>query len=139
MINTSIRDITILNFDQYCCDGILTVLQGDDLSSIPFPIRRIFTISNVPAGGQRGNHAHLHCTQVVLCLKGSVTVEIDDGQQEIVMVLENASQGIMILPGLWNKLTFKDSDTVLAVICDQPYSPEDYLRNRTVFMTLKGL
>lgn len=120
-------------------DGILTVIPDDGSSGLGISMRRVFTISGVPAGGVRGDHAHRYCTQVVVCLNGSVTIKIDDGREHLTTVLNNAERGLLIPPGLWNHLTFEGPETVIAVFCDQPYDPADYLRDRAEYQRYKSL
>ncbi len=134
---TTISSLVQLRFGQHDKDGILTVIPDQGPAGLGIAIRRVFTITGVPAGGVRGDHAHRYCTQVVVCLQGSVSIDVDDGHDRVTMVLDNASVGLSIPPGLWNRLTFAGPGTVLAVFCDQPYDPADYLRDRAEFKRFK--
>lgn len=138
MNTTTIAALTELHFGQHESDGILTVMPDQGIAGLGISIRRVFTISDVPAGGVRGDHAHRYCTQVVVCLQGSVSIDVDDGRDKVTMILGSASVGLSIPPGLWNRLTFAGPGTVLAVFCDQPYDPADYLRDRAEFKRFKG-
>ena len=75
----------------------------------------------------------------MVCLKGRVSVEVDDARDTITILMENAGEGLSIPPGLWNRLTFDGPDTVLAVFCDQPYMESDYVRDRQAYEALKGV
>jgi UDP-2-acetamido-3-amino-2,3-dideoxy-glucuronate N-acetyltransferase len=140
MNSTTIASLTTVRLQQHeGKDGALTVIPDDGPNGLGIVIRRVFTITGVPAGGMRGNHAHRDCTQVVVCLKGRVSVEVDDARDTITILMENAGEGLSIPPGLWNRLTFDGPDTVLAVFCDQPYMESDYVRDRQAYEALKGV
>lgn len=136
MINTKIDSIEAIQFNQIKNSGDLTVFPITK-SGTTIPVNRIFTISNVPVGGFRGNHAHRNCTQLVVCLNGCIELEITDGTQNKIIILTSAQNGILIPPGLWNKLKFIAPDTVLMVLCDELYDPEDYIRDWDEFIKIK--
>ncbi|MBL7938030.1 MAG: FdtA/QdtA family cupin domain-containing protein [Flavobacteriales bacterium] len=140
MNRTTIASLVNIRFQQQeGKEGSLTVIPDEGPKGLGIPIRRVFTITNVPVGGIRGDHAHRDCTQVVVCLRGRVSIEVDDARDSITVVLESAGEGLSIPPGLWNKLTLEGPDTVLAVFCDQPYAESDYLRDRREFEAFKGV
>jgi len=140
MNSTTIASLTTVRLQQHeGRDGVLTVIPDDGPFGLGIAIRRVFTITSVPAGGMRGDHAHRDCTQVVICLKGRVSIEVDDARDTITILLESAGEGLSIPPGLWNKLIFEGPDTVLAVFCDQPYAESDYVRDRFAYEAFKGV
>lgn len=140
MNNTTIASLSLIRLGQHRrTDGVLTVIPDTGPQGLGIPVRRVFTVTDVPAGGVRGNHAHRDCTQVVVCLRGRVSVRVDDGRDTITVELASADQGLSIPPGLWNHLTFDGPDTVIAVFCDQPYTEEDYLRDRRAYQAYKGV
>ncbi len=140
MNTTTIASLSILRLGQHArADGVLTVIPDDGPEGLGIPVRRVFTVTNVPAGGMRGNHAHRDCTQVVVCLRGRVSVQVDDGRSTVTVELASADQALSIPPGLWNRLIFDGPDTVIAVFCDQPYTESDYLRDRAGYEAFKGI
>lgn len=120
-------------------DGQLTVIPDHGPSGLGINVRRVFTVTEVPAGGVRGDHAHRDCTQVVVCLRGAVVIVIDDGRDAMTVRLHGPEEALSIPPGLWNHLTFEGPETVVAVFCDQPYAESDYLRDRVGYRAYKGL
>ena len=140
-MNTStIASLSILRLGQHArADGVLTVIPDDGPQGLGIPVRRVFTVTDVPAGGLRGNHAHRDCTQVVICLRGRVSVQVDDGRSTTTVELTSAKEALSIPPGLWNRLTFDGPETVIAVFCDQPYTESDYLRDRNEYEAYKGI
>lgn len=138
MSGTTIDALRQVAFGQYQRDGVLTVFPCDDPEGIPFPIARVFTISGVPEGGTRGNHAHRACTQLVVCLTGQAAVQVDDGHDARTVLLDTAAVGLLIPPALWNVVTFRNAATVVAVFCDQPYDEADYIRDRAQYLLAKS-
>lgn len=120
-------------------EGLLTVIPDDGPLGLGISVRRVFTVTDVPAGGVRGDHAHRDCTQVVVCLRGAVQIVIDDGNNAVNIRLSGSEEALFIPPGLWNHLTFEGPDTVVAVFCDQPYKESDYLRDRAEYKVYKGI
>lgn len=138
MKSTTIADLKVLSLRQHArADGVLTVIPDEGPEGLGIPVRRVFTVTDVPEGGLRGDHAHRDCTQVVVCLRGQVSIRIDDGRDFMRVELTGAGQALSIPPGLWNQLTFAGPDTVIAVFCDQPYTEEDYMRDRAVYKDYK--
>jgi len=134
---TMLSSVRAVRFPVHSGNGDLTVFEGVG-ACIPFPIRRFFTIAGVAPGTTRGNHAHRFCTQVLACLSGSLRVELNDGRATSSVTLAANGFGLLIPPRIWNRIRFKDSSTVLAVICDQSYSEDDYLRDWDEFVRLNG-
>lgn len=140
MNSTTVASLSLIHLQQHKRDdGALTVIPDDGPAGLGIPVRRVFIVTDVPAGGVRGDHAHRDCTQVVVCLRGRVSVRVDDGRDAVTVELASSDQGLSIPPGLWNHLTFDGPDTVIAVFCDQPYTESDYLRDRSEYEAFKGI
>ncbi|HMZ47920.1 MAG TPA: FdtA/QdtA family cupin domain-containing protein [Flavobacteriales bacterium] len=138
MRTTTIADLKLLRLRQHArADGVLTVIPDDGPEGLGIPVRRVFTVTDVPTGGRRGDHAHRDCTQVVVCLRGQASIRIDDGRDLTRVDLDKPDQALSIPPGLWNQLTFAGPDTVIAVFCDLPYAEEDYMRDRNAYKAYK--
>lgn len=137
MVNSRISDVLKMMFYRNINSGTLTVFNGVEYGGMPMQIKRVFTIHNVPEGQIRGDHAHRYCTQGVVCVNGKVKIELYDGFGSTDDTLDNSSHGLIIPPGIWNKITFFDSNTVLLVFCDYPYDESDYIRDWDEFLILK--
>ncbi len=137
MKETSIGSLVQLRFWQHIQNGTLTVMPDVGGESLGMPIRRVFTVTDVPPGGIRGDHAHKYCTQVLVCLHGRVSVVLDDGHSHCRIVLASPEQGLLIPPGIWNHILFESAGSVLLVFCDQPYDPADYLRDRADYLAYR--
>lgn len=109
----------------------LTVI---DSITCPFPIARVYTISDASPRVQRGNHAHRTLTQLMTAIKGSFTVRVDDGlgwTAEFQMA--DSSKGLLMPSGYWREIYDFTSDAVCLVLASQPFSESDYIRDRTDF------
>lgn len=91
-----------------------------------FKPRRVFWVSGVKKGETRGNHAHLKCRQVYVCIAGniSVTAKNSDGKVEIVSISEG--QYVVVEPGIWTSETYLTGADVLLVLASDPYDKNDY-------------
>lgn len=105
---------------------------------IPFDVKRIFFVYDIPFGKTRGMHAHKHCHELILAVSGSFDVELEDGQNKRTVHLNRPSAGIYVLPGIWTKETNYSSGSVCLVLTSQKYSEEDYIRKYSDFKILYG-
>jgi dTDP-4-dehydrorhamnose 3,5-epimerase-like enzyme len=103
--------------------GSLTVA---DESNIPFEIKRVFYIHNVPEGTNRGGHAHKQCEQIFITISGRVDIVINKERR---YTLDKPDKGLYIPAGLWDDLENIEKDTVILVLCSRPYEEEDYIKN----------
>ena len=136
-MKTTVDSVKWISFSQYFANGTLSVFQWD-ADGVPFPIARVFTISGVPAGDQRANHAHRACAQLLVCLSGSVEITVNDGSAAKHERISADGKGLLIPPLLWNSVTFENPETVLAVFCDEVYDERDYIRDWNEYLALKS-
>lgn len=123
---------------QLYCDvadnGDLVVMDGVNL---PFPIARVFVV-RAQAGAVRGQHAHKACTQLLICSIGSVEVCYDDGNKTETFLLDRPDIGLLVPPSIWMQQTYLAVGSVLTVLCDRAYEPEDYIRDYDDFMAYRA-
>jgi dTDP-4-dehydrorhamnose 3,5-epimerase-like enzyme len=112
-------------------DGNLTVFE-EGASSIPFLFKRVFHVSS-RKGSVRGNHAHIKCSQLLICTSGAIEVKCDDFFTKKIYKLDRPSIGLLILPGVWANETYLKDNTNLTVICDRLYEKDDYINNYNDF------
>jgi hypothetical protein len=137
LVTATVQCVRLVRFAQYDNGGILTVYPtGDD--AVPFFIKRVFSIADVPTGGKRADHAHRRCTQLHVCVTGQVTMYLKDGTSRRRVTLTSNGVGAMVPPLIWNRLVFDRPGTALIVICDEPYDDADYIRDWREFQQLKG-
>jgi acetyltransferase-like isoleucine patch superfamily enzyme/dTDP-4-dehydrorhamnose 3,5-epimerase-like enzyme len=101
---------------------------------LPFVPRRWFLVYDVPSRELRGEHAHRVCHQFLMCVAGSVTVSVDDGEHRGEVVLDRPNIGIYVPPMVWGSQFRYEPDTVLMVLASHPYDASDYIRAYEVYM-----
>jgi len=113
-------------------DLLVAELQND----IPFPVRRLFFVMNVPSHHVRGEHAHKQCHQLLVCLQGSVTAKADNGTAREEWVLDSPDVGLHIHPMTWAGQYKYSQNAVLAVFASHAYDPDDYIRDYEDYIKL---
>lgn len=103
---------------------------------IPFPVARYFTLSDVPPGETRGEHAHRECQQFIVCLRGSCTAAVDDGLTREELTLQSKTVGLYLPRLIWCVLFDFSNDATVLVLASQPYGEDDYIRRYDEFLTL---
>ncbi len=113
--------------------GNLTFIEEE--SQIPFAIKRVYYLYDVPAGSERGGHAHIALNQIIIALAGSFDVELDDGKTRKTFSLNRPYEGLYICPGIWRELKNFSSGSVCLVLASNLYSEDDYYRNYDQFIS----
>ncbi len=96
---------------------------------VPFSIKRVFYIYDVPGGVARGGHAHKENTMVLMAVSGSLDLHLTDGTEERVYHLNRANKGVLIPPGVWDSMHNFTTGTVVLVLCSHNYDEADYIRD----------
>ncbi len=107
--------------------GNITVLDHAD-GIIPFDIKRIYYLFDVPGGESRGGHAHKNLHQIIIAASGSFDVIIDDGKIKRSIVLNRPNYGLYVPSGIWRDLENFSSGSVLLVMASEKYEENDYIR-----------
>lgn len=112
------------------------VVVAEVAAQVPFAIARMFTLT-APAGAVRGKHAHRLCSQFMLCVHGAVDVACEDGHRQKSFTLDRPDKALLVPPGTWNVVTFHQTGSVVAVLCDRPYEEHDYIRDYAEFLAYR--
>lgn len=115
--------------------GNITIIEGN--RNIPFPIRRIYYLYDIPGGESRGGHAHKELYQLIVAAGGSFDVLLDDGINRKIVKLNRPNYGILVVPGIWRELFEFSSGSVCLVLASEKYKENDYLREYNEFLTFK--
>lgn len=107
--------------------GNITPVHND--IEIPFKVKRIFYLYDIPGGESRGAHAHKECHQFLIAVSGSFEVLLDDGKTRRIVQLNRPNWGIHIPPGIWASEVNFSSGSICLVFASHFYSEEDYLRS----------
>ena len=111
--------------------GFLTALEGN--REVPFDIKRIYYVYNVPKEIKRGFHAHKRLEQVLICMSGSVKIKVDDGNGKKIIELNDPSKGVYIGLGVWHEMYDFNQSTVLLILASEYYDESDYIRDYETF------
>ena len=112
--------------------GDLTFVEGGN--HIPFDIRRVYYLYNVPVDSERGGHAHRDLEQVVFALSGSFRMKIDDGRTKSEYWLRDPRKGLHISRLIWREMDAFSQGTVCMVLASLPYDEADYFRDYDDFL-----
>jgi len=112
--------------------GTLSVAEFP--GEIPFVPARYFIVYVVPSSKIRGEHAHRECHQFMVCVKGSISVIVDDGKSREEILLDSPAIGLHVPPMIWGIQYKYSSDAVLLVFASHSYSPSDYIRDYAEFL-----
>lgn len=116
--------------------GNLTVAQAQE--QVPFDIRRVYWVYDVPAGESRGGHAHKRCRELIVAVSGSFHVTLDNGTERKTFLLNHPYQGLLVETDTWRTLDNFSSGAVGLVLASEPFDEEDYIRNYADFFTYIG-
>lgn len=111
--------------------GNLTFIEGNQ--HVPFRIERVYYLYDVPAGAERGGHAHRELEQLLLAAAGSFDVVLDDGRRRQRVQLNRPYVGLYVGPMVWRELDNFSSGSVCLVLASRPYDPADYHRDYEQF------
>ncbi len=113
--------------------GNLTFIEGN--SHVPFDIKRVYYLYDVPGGAERGAHAHKDLHQLIVAISGSFDVILNDGHEERRFHLNRSYFGLYVCPMMWRGLDNFSSGSVCMVLASNIYDESDYIREREVFFT----
>lgn len=117
--------------DYYLCTQVVGEFH------IPFPIRRIYYLYDIPSGESRGGHAHKTLSQIVVAVSGSFDVVLSDGNHQQRFTLSKSNRGLLVVPGIWREIQNFSSGSVCLVLASESYSEEDYIRDFVEFEKYK--
>ena len=112
--------------------GNLTFVEGGE--HIPFDIRRVYYLYDVPGGSERGGHAHKELHQLVIAMSGSFDIHLDDGVSKKTVHLNRSYQGLYVCPMIWRDIDNFSSGAVCMVLASERYDELDYYRDYEQFI-----
>lgn len=131
-------DCSIVELDKHHSDrkGNLSVVENG--VTLPFDVKRVYYLYDIPGGESRGSHAHKELEQLIVAASGSFTVTLDDGKQKRTFFLNRPYQGLLVKPGMWRDLEDFSSGAVCMVLASEVYKAEDYIRDYDEFLKFRG-
>ena len=127
MIKSTIKDCKVLPLMKiHNRAGNITIIEGN--KDVPFNIKRIYYLYDIPGGEERGGHAHKELFQLIVAASGAFDVVLDDGQNKKIVTLNRPDFGLIIVPGIWRELINFSSGAICLVLSSEIYSEADYIR-----------
>lgn len=114
--------------------GNLSFIDGGQ--HIPFEIKRVYYLYDVPGGSDRGSHAHKRLQQFIVAMSGSFDVVLDDGKEKKRFHLNRSYYGLYVCPMMWRDLDNFSSGAVCMVLASTHYNAADYIRDYSKFLTI---
>lgn len=115
--------------------GNITALENNN--DIPFDIKRIYYLYDVPMGSERGGHGHYELQQYIVAASGSFTFILDDGINKKEFFLNDPSKALYIRSGIWREIKDFSSGSICLVLASHEYSESDYIRDYNEFLDYK--
>lgn len=132
MKKTSVYDCSVIEFPKIQ-NRAGNITPVSNCIEIPFPIKRVFYIYDIPGGEDRGAHAHKECHQILIAASGSFEVELNDGCSKRTIMLNRPYFGLHIPPGIWAAEKGFSSGAVCLVLASEKYKEEDYIRDYLIY------
>ena len=134
----NVFDCTMVELDRHHSDrkGNLSVVENGQ--TLPFDVKRVYYLYDVPGGENRGSHAHKELSQLIIAASGSFTVTLDDGKCKRSFFLNRPYQGLYVKPGMWRDLEDFSSGAVCMVLASDVYLKEDYIRDYQEFLEFRN-
>ena len=137
MVYTTIHDCKLIDLRKVSDPrGNLTVIE--EYKDIPFSIKRVYYLYDVPGGESRGAHAHKELYQLLIAANGSFSVTLNDGNESVTYVLKRPYYGLLIVPGIWRDLDDFSSGSVCLCLASEHYEATDYIRKYNEFIEYKN-
>ena len=114
--------------------GNLTFIEGGD-RHIPFDIKRVYYLYDVPGGSERGGHAHKELHQLIIAMSGSFDIHIDDGHEKKTIHMNRSYYGLYICPMIWREIDNFSSGAVCMVLASNYFDEDDYYRDYSQFLS----
>lgn len=135
----NVFDCTMVELDKHHSNrrGNLTVVENGQ--TLPFDVKRVYYLYDVPGGESRGAHAHRDLEQFIVAASGSFKVTLDDGNCKRSFFLNRPYQGLYVKPGMWRDLDDFSSGAVCMVLASDAYKKEDYIRDYNEFIEFRNM
>lgn len=136
MQNSTVNDCKLVQLNKiHNRAGNITIIENN--LDIPFEVKRIYYLYDIPNNETRGGHAHKELYQLIIGASGSFNINLNDGVNDKTIFLNRPDCGLLIVPGIWRDLSDFSSGSVCLVFASEMYSENDYIRDYDEFLTLK--
>lgn len=115
--------------------GSYAIIESDTL---PFPIKRVYYLYDVPSGAERGGHSHIHQMAFLTAVSGSFDVILKNGVEEVTVTLNKPDKGLLIQTGIWRELNNFSAGAVCLVMASDVFDEADYIRDYDEYLEVIG-
>ena len=138
MKDSTVYDCTVIEMDQHHSDrkGNITVVENG--ITVPFDVKRVYYLYDIPGGEARGGHAHKELQQLIIAASGSFDVTLDDGNVKRTYSLNRSYTGLLVVPGIWRELDNFSGGSVCLVMASMTYDEADYIREYDEYLEYKN-
>jgi hypothetical protein len=127
--NCKIIDLPKINDSR----GNLTFVEGG--RHVPFDIKRVYYLYDVPGGAERGGHAHKALHQLIIAMSGSFDIHLDDGYEKKTIHMNRSYYGLYVCPMIWREIDNFSSGAVCMVLASNYFEEDDYYRDYSKFIS----
>lgn len=136
MKKSNVFDCSVIELPKHSFNaGNMSITENN--INLPFEIKRVFYIYDIPGGEDRGAHAHKECHQFIIAASGSFEVEMEDGINKRFVSLNRPYYGLHIPPGIWAAEKGFSSGAICLVLVSHKFDETDYLRDYQKFKKWK--
>ncbi len=134
MKKNNVSDCVIIDLPQvHSIAGNITAIENN--KNIPFAVKRIYYLYDIPGGEDRGAHAHKTLQQFIVAASGSFDITLDDGLNKRTISLNHPNKALHLVPGIWRELSNFSSGAICLVLASNRYLEQDYIRDYSKFLT----
>jgi dTDP-4-dehydrorhamnose 3,5-epimerase-like enzyme len=137
MKTTKTFDCYILELDKHHSKRKGNISVVENWHTVPFEVKRVYYIYDVPGGECRGGHAHKELYQLIVAASGSFEVVIDDGKNKRIVSLNRPYHGLFMVPGIWREIVNFSSGSVCLALASELYDKNDYIFDYQSFLDYK--
>ena len=132
----SVKDCTLIDVPTFTDErGAISVMDKE----LPFQVKRVFWLHHIQVGKDRGAHALLEGMEIMIAVHGSFIVDLDDGTEKTSVLLNDATKGLIIRPGVWFRTHSYMDDGVSLILADEEYSRDRYTYDYEEYIKLRKL
>ena len=137
MKSSRVYNCSILEIDKHHnALGNISVIEN--ATTVPFDVKRVYYLYDVPGGESRAGHAHKELQQLIIAASGSFDITLDDGELKRTFTLNRPYQGLLVVPGIWREIDNFSSGSVCLVLASRCYDEADYIREYEEFKEYKN-
>lgn len=138
MNKTSVFDCSLIELNKHHHEkGNISIVENG--KEVPFDVKRVYYLYDIPGGEDRGAHAHKELRQLIIAASGSFDIVLDDGKVKRTITLNRPYIGLLVVSGIWRELINFSSGSICMVLASHKYCEMDYIRDYNEFLNYKCL